>query len=258
MALALTAHLAPQAAAAKTILFFDPDANHQAILHIKAWFNEFLRDANSELTFQPVLSAGALETMLRDPTSAYAIVASSYLKERRAAFEPILVPTSHGATSYRKLLVDKGEGATKDLSAKTLAATLAGEDAAATTKALLAGLKEGGVQVTGTIVVPVSKDIDALLALSFGQVDAALVTPESLEVLKRINPTAATSFRTVMRTRAILRPPLCVLPGRTTPAERAKLIELLRRMSAHASGLKAMSSLGFDGWLVFEPAMLEE
>ncbi len=59
--------------------------------------------------------------------------------------------------------------------------------------------------VTGVHVIPVAKDIDALLALSFGQVQAALVTPDSVEVLKRINPGASAKFRTVYTTSPILR-----------------------------------------------------
>ena len=45
------------------------------------------------------------------------------------------------------------------------------------------------------MVVPVAKDIDALFALTFGHVQGALVTPSSLDVLKKVNPNAAASKR---------------------------------------------------------------
>lgn len=61
--------------------------------------------------------------------------------------------------------------------------------------------------VTGARIVTVPKDIDALLALSFGQVDAALVTPISVDVLREVNPQVASKFRILAETAKILRSP---------------------------------------------------
>ena len=70
---------------------------------------------------------------------------------------------------------------------------------AATISKLKDDLQKGDKPVTPGMVIPVAKDIDALFALTFGHVQGALVTPSSLDVLKRVNPAAAASAKAFTR-----------------------------------------------------------
>ncbi len=232
----------------RLIAFYDPDANHQAILSIMNGFNAFLKNEGVPLRFQPVMSTEKLEELLRSSSVDFAIVSSSYLKEHPSRLKPLLVPEANGQHSYRKVLIDRGVGE-PNLAGKNIAATTGeGKDRGST---VLAMLKRAGIPADGALVIPVAKDVDALLALSFGQVQAALVTPTSVEVLKRINPVAAKSLRKIYETDPILRAPLCAVGTATN----TQLLAALQRMEQDPDGRRAIRSLGFDRWVVYQSNM---
>ncbi len=52
-----------------------------------------------------------------------------------------------------------------------------------------------GLSTKSVRIVTVSKDIDAIMALGFGQVKGAIVTQESISTLKRINPMLVKSLK---------------------------------------------------------------
>jgi ABC-type phosphate/phosphonate transport system substrate-binding protein len=106
--------------------------------------------------------------------------------------------------------------------------------------------------------VPVSKDVDAALALTLNQVDAALTTPGSLQVLMRINPSGASTLREVYKSPKILRPPLCLLSDKIPPERRKRVIDAIKNMADDAQGKQAMQAMGFNGWMVFEQWMLKK
>lgn len=252
LAMAMMATFPAQEAAGQgsgIIVYFDPDANHQSISQISRSFSRYLGNAGIGLTLQPVQSRERFEELLEDPDTKFALVASAYLQDAEdGTLDPILIPTAGNTRYYRKVLVDTGQGTAGDLQGAAIAATVFGEDASDGAESVLGILETGGVEVDGASVIPVSKDIDALLALSFGQVRAALVTRGSIAVMRRINPEAASTFRTVFTTRPILRSPLCTVSGRASRAERASLISALQEMAEDTAGRRVLLRMGFDGW----------
>lgn len=236
------------------LLFYDPDANHQAIVDITSAFNGYLARVSGALTFQPVQDRAAFEGLLRDHQGEFAIVSSQYLRQSKG-LSPLLVPTAKGDPFYKKLLVDTGNGAAGALEGKAIAATLTGEDRSG--QAVLALLREGGVKVNGAVIVPVSKDIDALLALSFGQVQAALVTQASIDVLTKLKPRLVADIRTVYQTPRILRSPLCAI-GDVSSDRKKEFVDAMRSMASDTEGSAAMRTMGFDQWVSFDPGMLRK
>ncbi|SVE47816.1 uncharacterized protein METZ01_LOCUS500670, partial [marine metagenome] len=75
---ALRAEAAP---AQQRILFYDPDANHQAIVQVSAWFNRFLQKVEPTLKFQALTSREDFQAMLKQKDVAFAIVSSHVLRE---------------------------------------------------------------------------------------------------------------------------------------------------------------------------------
>lgn len=142
------------------------------------------------------------------------------------------------------------------LDRKNIATAVTGDDPAKEAQAMLGLLRQGGMHVDGTLVIHVSKDIDAVLALTFGQAHAALVTSNSIDVLKRINPSAAASLRTVYTTEPILRPPLCVVGDPPSPSQIAAVAAVFTQLLTDVDGKKVMYTLGIDAWVPFEPSML--
>lgn len=235
------------------IAFYDPDANHHAIVSAATLFNDYLDGSGRGLRLQPVQNPADLERLLDDEFTRFVIAPAAYVRRQRKDLKPLLVPSRNNQVYYRKLLVDTGKNAPGKLSGKRIAVTLP----ATTPKAadqVLQLIASKGVDVHGAVVIPVAKDIDALLAQQFGQVDAALVTPASLEAVKRINPSA--SFRIIFETDPILSSPLCAISGKTSPEEERAVIELVRKMTESVNGKRALGALGYDGWAAFEPSMI--
>ena len=234
----------------RTVVFYDPDANHEAILQITNWFSEFLRSVDPQLKLQPVRSIGTFEKLARNGQADFAILPSAYVQRRGKAgnLVPLLVPSYKGDVRYRKVLF-AAAGSEK---MATVAATSAGGGAADVVRTLTAS----GVKMEGVTVIPVSKDVDALLALVFGQVDAALVMPESLEVIKTIQPGAENAIRKLSETKPIVRPPMCAISDVATPELQTKLVAAMKRMNTDAAGARAMRTLGLDAWVAYDPSML--
>jgi ABC-type phosphate/phosphonate transport system substrate-binding protein len=257
LAMALTGARA-HAGSERVVVFYDPDANHQAILNIIASFNGYLHEVDPSLVFQPVQSAEAFERVLHDKNTEFAILSSEYLRaDKGDDLTPLLVPASKGDIYYRKLLVDLGQGKAGELEGQAIAATLSGDNPQVAQAHVLDRLRDGGVHVKSALIIPVSKDIDALLALSFGQVKAALVTASSIEVMQRINPSAVRNLRIVYQTAQILRSPLCAVDARASAEHRREMAETLRKMATNPEGQRAMLTMGFDAWMPYENGMMK-
>lgn len=108
--------------------------------------------------------------------------------------QPLAMAERNNKTRYRKALMTRPEiESLADLDSGTMAATIhamgpAGE------RTVLDAFNLDGSRIR---VVPVQKDIDALLALSFEQVDAALVTSAQFEAHARVRPTIIRDFHII-------------------------------------------------------------
>ena len=239
------------------LVFFDPDANHQAIASITSSFNRFLRQVDPGLSFQAVQSRERLRGLLKEPRVVLAFVSAGFVATARAPrLRPVLVPASQGDITLRKVLYHVGRARGRNLNGLRIAASASHQDPRQASDQILRQLRTLGIETEGSIAIPVAKDIDALLALSFAQVDAALVTATSVAVLRRINPGALETFEAVLETSS-LRSPLCMVADRLSPEREAHLIQEIRAMNKHPDGRRAMLSLGFTEWVTFEEGMLE-
>jgi ABC-type amino acid transport substrate-binding protein len=134
---------------------------------------------------------------------------------------------------------------------------VAGDSVATATKALKQKMAAAGIHAENAQFLRVPKDADGLLALSFGRVDAALVTHLSVEYLKRVQPAAVTALRSIYETENILRAPLCVVAGRSSAADQQRVVAAIAGMDADANGHDVMGFLGVDKWTPFQPWMLQ-
>ncbi len=229
--------------AAQELLYFDPDANHQAIVAIQNIVSSYLQARGVTLVFQPVQRRAKFNELLSGGKPMAAIVASTVLKDIKPnRLRILLVPTSGGSMYYRKRLVDRSVSGS--FVGKTIATAMSDSSAESQQRALQ-DFRKAGVLPNVTLI-PVAKDIDGLLALSFGQVDGAVVTQSSIDVLKRLNPAAAANIRIVYETSDILRSPL-VSFGLSTEYEK-KLTDAFADMARDPRGLQALQIMGFDGW----------
>ena len=168
---------------------------------------------------------------------------------------PLLVPESNGTVVFHKVLVSMGTAPLARLEGVLTAVAAIDKNPQRAGKEWMKLLAANGFATKGVMVLPVSKDIDALLALSFGQVKAALVTPRSTEVIKRINPTLSQSLRIVHQTKSVLRSPLCVVSGNASSKDVAMVRRAFESITASGGGRQAMALLGYDKWVPFKKSM---
>lgn len=245
---------APPPDAPGKLVFFDPGANQYDLQGFSGAFSRFLEQVEPMLLFQVVRDAGVLGDMLHDEHVHFAMVPAEFLHSQGKGYNlvPLLVPTMGGDAYYRKLLVDNDGPEGRNLQGKGIAASgMAGKSDAARIADELEALG-----VVGARIVTVPKDIDALLALSFGQVDAALVAPVSIDVLRQVNPQITQRLRTLAETNKILRSPLCAVAGRPSAAQTAALLKAVNSMADLPEGRELMGRLAIDGWIKAEGGSL--
>ena len=247
------AHLAWAAADSDSnIIFYDPDANYEAVPRIVKGLNEHFARQLPGFHLRAVSDLAGLMGSISSIHATYALVASDSLDSlKKLGAIPLLVPEVAGSVYYKKILVDRGAGVAGELQGKRIAAAIGDRSASAGTL-VLGRLKTAGLKVTGALLIATSKDFDALLGLTFGQADAALVTAESVDVLRSVNPMAAKNLRTVWTSGNILRPVLVALrPDEGGAESRNSVVRAFVNMEETPVGKGAMQSLGFERWVPF-------
>jgi hypothetical protein len=235
-------------AAGSPLLFLDPDANHDVILDVMKQFDALFEKSSLGLYFQPIqteAAAGAQDDV------TYGIISPEYEQVwKRLGLQPILVPESNGSAYFHKALVSQAELA-KDLGGMVVAAAVA-QERTEEVKALLA---KHGYGAGSPYILAVGKDIDAMLAVSFGEANAALVTSESLAVLKQVNPNAAAHLRTLLITEPQLRAPLCRqkrLSGNALQDD--KLAQVFLHLPDSPEGQQILQLMSVTRWVTFSQA----
>jgi len=236
------------------VIFYDPDAKFDDLIGALKAFDSYFSSLG-HLQFQAVQQSDDFEAALGRKDTQFVIVSSTYLRSPRGSrLTPLLVPAAQGDAFYRKLLVSRREDSVNTLSGKNIASTGVMDDSSEQSKQVMSELARQGI--TRPLLMSVPKDVDALLALYFRQVQGALVTPGSIEVLKHINPQATASFQVLFETKKMLRSPFCVVNGRVGSGEQAQVTEEVKHMDSHDLGRVIMQRLEFDAWLPFRPEML--
>jgi ABC-type phosphate/phosphonate transport system substrate-binding protein len=157
--------------------------------------------------------------------------------------ERVAHPVRGGRSTYRKALMARPEiRSVADLARGTVAATVhaIGPDGA---RAVLDYFNLDGTTVA---VLPVPKDVDALLALSFGQADAALVTSTQFETLSRVNPNVTRDLHVLAFSPEIELPGVYATP-KVPRTLRSRMVAALAGLAARESGLRLLEQMGYDG-----------
>jgi hypothetical protein len=214
-------------AISQTVVYYDPDGNIRRIFDINAQGNKVFGSLGMKFI------AAADEKSFRaamDLKPDFVIVNSLvYLKEKENfSLEPIAIFLKNGKHAYQKKIVSFLYNDINSLSGKVLSSSL--EEAIYTIG--------GGMRFR---LLKVPKDLDALLAIKFRQADAAMVSEDSLEVFKSIDPTGFQNLKFVFSTKGIYNPLVCVTKwGDQNDIE--KVVNILSSSSAK----ELLNIMGFD------------
>jgi ABC-type phosphate/phosphonate transport system substrate-binding protein len=225
------------------ILFFDPDGNTRRVRRAKAIFNRYLATKDERLVFEPYAKWSVFRKQLKRRQTKFVIVSSMFLSEvkKLRTVKPLLILTRGGRRTYRKLVVthDPQIRSVSDLKGRTFATV---------STAGLRLLDGSGLPTRTLKTISVPKDMDALLALTFGHVEGALVTQRSISILRKMSPASAAKVRVLFKTPPIRHPVLCAV-GSVSQSMLRAVTSTLKGMGSTRLGRMALRFLGYDRWV---------
>ena len=165
--------------------------------------------------------------------------------------QPLARPMRDGRVFDRRALVASSKASSPtDIAGGSIAATVPAGGRGSGSETLARFRREH----PDVRVIPVPKDIDALLAVGFGQVDGAFVSMTQFEMLAGVNPALTSSLHEIGYSIATPFPAVYA-----TQYADAEVIENLRNALAGGSGTesgqKIVRLLGYDGW---QPVSVDE
>lgn len=168
--------------------------------------------------------------------------------------KPLLVGISKGKSTHRKILSAKKQFKNLVfLKGKTIASAGNKEYTRNILLQIFGKDKEG--IVNSLKIMPVPKDIDALMAVGFGMAAAALTTGRSLVKLEKINPNQYRLLRQLGKSEEMLL--AIVAAPEQLDINGNDLIRVLEEMSAVSEGEDNLRMLGLEGWKKLNPRELK-
>jgi ABC-type amino acid transport substrate-binding protein len=231
-------------AAEKTLYFYSPEFGPGNLSVLTEAADAFFSDSGVEVGFQPFarLEDFRREIEARPPTFIIApewVTTHECIAPRLTA---IVQPVAGGETSGRRaLMADHSIDSAKQIANGSVAAAVA--DFGTDREDVSMGRFRADHPSVN--VIPVPKDIDALLAVGFGQVDAAFVSLAQFQMLERINPNLTAKLHEIGYSQESQFPRL-YSTARANDADIAEIAETFAKIREIGAGRRMFSILGFD------------
>lgn len=239
-----------------TIYFFSPEITVSSFNTLKAAFDGVLAPCGN-YAFQPVARRADFEALLAKQESALFLMSSTHYRELddRMRLTPRLVGIRDAKiVQEHGLYTLKANGGVSSLRGATVAISGPREYAANLLRDMLRGEEPALADSINFLVVP--KQVDALMAVSFGSATAALATESSVRRLAEINPRQAASLKLAASSAPILLP-ILVSPSDANASTKA-LLDVLSGLQQQPAGLQCLRMLGLDGMTELPEAEKEE
>lgn len=228
-----------------TIHFYSPETNINNFGTLKGEFDAFFAGAGGH-KFQPYGDRLAFEKAMAGNAGGLFLMSSWHYPQlaAKAAWQPMLIGQLKDKFTQRHVLCAKK-------AVLNVAALKGAKVASAGNKAftlnLLADLL--GPDNRGLVpeqnVLPVPKDMDALMAIGFGAAQAAIATESGLDKLGKTSPNQRAALTELARGPERMLP-VVVAPAQPDAAIQA-LLKVLAGMGADAEGQQRLLLLGLDG-----------
>jgi ABC-type amino acid transport substrate-binding protein len=250
LAFALTLSAGPVRAADRpTVFFFSPDYSSGNLSLLTQAAENYLRESGFDARFQPFVRFDDLRREYRAQRPEFIIVpawvpASGCLDPKLL---PIVKPVRGGEYSGQKaLIVPPSVQRSADLSGATVAATVPPGGSSEGS-----GLDRLRREHPGVRVVAVPKDIDAILAVAFGQANAAYVSTRQFGLFAVANPKLGGALREFGYTESMPFP-MIYATAYATDDRIAQLKNVALSAAELGSGKRLVDLLGYDGWVAVE------
>jgi len=246
------------------IVLYNPDLVFGNIETFTASISTYLEATNktnqTQLSLEYFRKTDDLEKYTNEQSPSFAIFNSWYYINNKKDFNaiPLLIASKNNSPYYQKIIVvhkDSNIKQLKDLTGKTLAlASSSEQDYPYLDKVIFKGQINSEKSL---MIMPVSKDIDALLALVMRQVDAALVTPESYELLRKTSPAYVENIESFYTSPNIPLPVLCTLKSNVSQDVIKETKNAFLTMKDASLGQKTLKFMQIDEWIPFSNNYLQ-
>ncbi len=226
------------------VYFYSSETNINNFKSLKMEFDKYLSKFG-DYEFQPFSDRKTFEEHVKDKKQCLLLLSSWHYTNisKEYSLKPMLVGVRNGKKYQKRILVTSDSSANIE-SVKT--GQIASASSVQHTRSTLKEMFKEEDTVESFKILTVPKDIDALMSVGFGMAKSALITENSLESLKTINPPLYKKMRTLVESEESLLLVVAVPESFAKSAE--KLVDIIRDMSTDQDGEKKVRMLGLDGW----------
>ena len=221
---------------AETIFLFNPEARTTRVTKVRSGLQEYLKSERIDADVDD------FESSVDKFKPVLAIVASYYYNTMKDSFKWKAILSGHkrGRKTFDKLLI-ASLSITEPLQLrnKSLAAVSLGS------ASYVDFLLPRGLSVKNIRILSVSKDIDAIMALGFEQVEAAIVMEESFDKMNKINPDTVKNLHVLRKLEPVGYPKIAVFPNAENLERFAKSFEKKHYRREIKEALKFFGVTGF-------------
>jgi len=229
--------------------YFNPDSTQSNLRQLKSHMDTALQKNDIQASFQPFARFTDLDDQIRKDRPALLYVPHWYFEQfgKELGLRPLLRSWRDNKSVYQKRLITNIQ--TKKSFNKQINTTLAMTTMGPGSHAVLDRLRffDSDNKIGNFNIIEVPKDADAVFAVALGQVDSALVSSSSLQLLEKRNPRLISSVQVIAETLPINLPILCYVEGTITE----KKLETLRQQllnDALKKDKNIPSILDIDTW----------
>ena len=215
------------------IYFYSTDININNFKSLKISFDTYIADYG-DYKFQPFSDKDTFERQLKNDDSIL-ILSSWHYKElsKKYNLDALLVAQKKGTITDTKVLVGRKNSPQEGLITSAYDISY--------TKKLLMKLTKNDTKNLPILIVP--KEIDALMSVSFGMSDFALVSKDSLYFLEKINPSLTKKFKIFYESEPKYR---VLFANNTIMKNNEKIITIFNNMSTKPKGKDILEKMGIE------------
>jgi len=249
---------APLFAASPTVIYFyNPENNINNFSSLKREFDSFFDRGGGALTLQPFNDRKIFEDIFAKEREGIFILSRWHFGalQKKYPLRAALVGVANGSTTQRTLLTARNS-LTNMAQLEGMKVASAGSPAysrSALTRIMGANRKK---LIDSITIMPVPKDIDALMAVGFGMATAALTTESSLAKLEKINAKQYGMLTQLGEGAPSLLPIVGVYQNSGAGTQAG--LKILREMGKSAEGKARLRILGLEAFWPLSAAQQEE
>jgi hypothetical protein len=227
-----------------TIYFYSAEANINNFKSLKMEFDGYLAQFG-EYEFQPFSDRQTFEDYVKGKPRSLVMLSSWHYANiyREYALVPVLVGIRNGQTAQKRILVSAERSATLD---QVKTGQIASASSVPHTTNLLAQMFREDEGATAFKILSVPKDLDALMSVGFGMAKSAVITENSFESLRAINPSLHNKLHIIAEGDETLL--LVVAAPEDFASDVGDVLEILQHMATDPHGEQRVRMLGLDGW----------